>query len=119
MQALTLPALPPRDDPDLRVLGQLLSRAGVRAALRAVLLLISGHFAGFTEIRPLMEDVTHLSAAAISAVLLGYGATASQGSSATSPAALSSSAASAARSCSAARSAARRLGWPRSRSERC
>jgi predicted MFS family arabinose efflux permease len=70
---LTLPALPPRDNPNLRVLGQLLSRPGVRVALLAVLLLISGHFAGFTYIRPLMEDVTQLSVGAISAVLLGYG----------------------------------------------
>ncbi|WP_140627275.1 MFS transporter [Methylibium rhizosphaerae] len=72
-QWLTLPALPPRDNPDLRVLGRLLARPGVRVALLAVLLVISGHFAGFTYIRPLMEDVTHLSVSAISAVLLGYG----------------------------------------------
>lgn len=72
-QWLTLPALPPHDNPDLRVLGRLLARPGVRMALLAVLLVISGHFAGFTYIRPLMEDVTHLSVSAISAVLLGYG----------------------------------------------
>jgi predicted MFS family arabinose efflux permease len=73
VQVLTLPALPQRENPNLRVLGQLLSRPGVRVALLAVLLLISGHFAGFTYIRPLMEDVTQLSVGAISAVLLGYG----------------------------------------------
>ena len=72
-QAFTLPSLPPRDNPDLRVLGELLKRPGVRVALMAVLLVISGHFAGFTYIRPLMENVTHLSVSAISAVLLGYG----------------------------------------------
>ncbi|MCM5682367.1 MFS transporter [Schlegelella sp. S2-27] len=72
-QFFTLPALPPRDNPNLRVLGELLARPGVRMALLAVLLVISGHFAGFTYIRPLMEDVTHLSVSAISAVLLGYG----------------------------------------------
>ncbi|RZL03974.1 MAG: MFS transporter [Rubrivivax sp.] len=72
-QLLTLPSLPPRDNPDLRVLGELLRRPGVRVALLAVLLVISGHFAGFTYIRPLMENVTHLSVSAISAVLLGYG----------------------------------------------
>jgi len=69
----TLPALPPRDNPDLRVLGELLTRPSVRVALLAVLLVISGHFAGFTYIRPLMEQVTHLQVSAISAVLLGYG----------------------------------------------
>lgn len=72
-QLITLPALPPLGQPSLRVLGELLRRPGVRVALLAVLLVISGHFAGFTYIRPLMEDVTHLSVAAISAVLLGYG----------------------------------------------
>jgi DHA1 family purine ribonucleoside efflux pump-like MFS transporter len=45
----------------------------VRVALLAVLLVISGHFAGFTYIRPLMENVTHLSVSAISGVLLAYG----------------------------------------------
>lgn len=73
VQAFTLPALPPRDKPDLRVLGELLRRPPVRVALLAVLLVVSGHFAGFTYIRPLMEQVSHLSVGAISAVLLGYG----------------------------------------------
>jgi predicted MFS family arabinose efflux permease len=72
-QLATLPALPPRDHPNLRVLGKLLQRPGVRVALLAVLLVISGHFAGFTYMRPLMEDVTHLSVGAISAVLLAFG----------------------------------------------
>jgi predicted MFS family arabinose efflux permease len=73
VQLLSLPALPPRDRPSLRVLASLLARGNVRVALLAVLLVISGHFAGFTYIRPLMEDVTHLPVAAISAILLGYG----------------------------------------------
>lgn len=73
VQALTLPALPPRDKPNLAVLAELLRRPPVRVALLAVLLVVSGHFAGFTYIRPLMEQVTHLSVGAISAVLLGYG----------------------------------------------
>lgn len=72
-QLLTLPGLPPRNQPDLRVLGRLLNRPAVRVALLAVLLVISGHFAGFTYIRPLMEQVTQLSVGAITAVLLGYG----------------------------------------------
>ena len=73
VQFFTLPALPPRDNPNLRVLGELLTRRPVRVALLAVLLVISGHFAGFTYIRPLMEQVTHLSVSTITAVLLGYG----------------------------------------------
>jgi DHA1 family purine ribonucleoside efflux pump-like MFS transporter len=45
----------------------------VRVALIAVLLVVSGHFAGFTYIRPFMEHITHLSVSAISATLLAYG----------------------------------------------
>lgn len=72
-QVFTLPALPPQDNPSVRALGELLLRPRVQVALLAMLLVISGHFAGFTYIRPLMEQVTQLSAASISAVLLGYG----------------------------------------------
>jgi len=72
-QVFTLPSLPPRDNPDLRALGQLLGRPAVRIALFSVLLVISGHFAGFTYVRPLMENIAHLSVGAVSAVLLGYG----------------------------------------------
>ncbi|KQY88700.1 MFS transporter [Pelomonas sp. Root1444] len=73
VQFSTLPPLPPRDDPSLRVFAELLRRPPVRIALLAVVLVISGHFAGFTYIRPFMEQVTQLSVGAISAVLLGYG----------------------------------------------
>jgi predicted MFS family arabinose efflux permease len=73
IQLITLPRLPAQDFANLRALGQLLNRHGIRVALLAVLLVISGHFAGFTYIRPLMEDVTRLSVQAISAVLLAYG----------------------------------------------
>lgn len=72
-QLATLPALPPRDNPNLRVLGELLTRPSVRVALLAVVLVISGHFAGFTYIRPLMEQVTQLPVSTISVILLGYG----------------------------------------------
>jgi len=73
VQLVALPSLPPRDNPNLKVLGELLRRPPVRVALLAVLLVISGHFAGFTYIRPLMEQITHLSVATITGVLLGYG----------------------------------------------
>lgn len=72
-QFTALPSLPPRDRPDARVLLGLLGRPGVRVALLAVLLVISGHFAGFTYIRPLMEKVTHADVQTVSAMLLGYG----------------------------------------------
>jgi DHA1 family purine ribonucleoside efflux pump-like MFS transporter len=72
-QFFAIPSLPPKDNPNLKILFQLLGRTHVRVALVAVILIISGHFAGFTYIRPLLEDVTQLSVSAISAVLLGYG----------------------------------------------
>jgi DHA1 family purine ribonucleoside efflux pump-like MFS transporter len=72
-QFFAVPALPPKDNPSLRILFQLLGRTQVRVALLAVVLVISGHFAGFTYIRPLLEEVTRLSVSAISAVLLGFG----------------------------------------------
>ncbi|RYG14639.1 MAG: MFS transporter [Burkholderiales bacterium] len=73
VQLATLPAMPPRDQASLHGLRELLTRAPVRIALLAVLLVISGHFAGFTYIRAVMEDVTHLPVASITGVLLGYG----------------------------------------------
>ena len=72
-QLLALPPLPPRDKPNLRVLGELLRRPPVRAGLLVVLLIVAGHFAGFTYVRPFMEQVTHLPVAAVSGVLLAYG----------------------------------------------
>lgn len=73
VQLTALPPLPPRDRPNVRILLGLLGRPGVRVALLAVLLVISGHFAGFTYIRPLMEEVTHADVQTVSMVLLGYG----------------------------------------------
>lgn len=72
-QVRTLPALPPRENVSVSEFGKLLGSPSVRVALLAVLLIIAGHFAGFTYIRPFMEEVPHLSVGAISAILLGYG----------------------------------------------
>lgn len=72
-QLFAIPSLPPKDNPNIKILFQLLGRTHVRVALVAVILIISGHFAGFTYVRPLLEDITGLSVSAISAVLLGYG----------------------------------------------
>ncbi|HBP41044.1 MAG: MFS transporter [Vreelandella alkaliphila] len=72
-QLFAVPAMPPKDNPNLRTLFHLLKRTQVRVVLLAVVLMISGHFAGFTYIRPLLEEVAQLSVSAISAVLLGFG----------------------------------------------
>jgi predicted MFS family arabinose efflux permease len=73
VQLFAMPALPPKDAPSLKVLFALFRRTNVRVALLSVLFVVSGHFAGFTYIRPLMENITHLSVSVISAVLLAYG----------------------------------------------
>lgn len=72
-QVASLPSLPPVGTPSLATLGALLKRRSLRLALLTVLLAVSGHFAGFTYIRPLLEEVPMLSVAAISLVLLGFG----------------------------------------------
>jgi DHA1 family purine ribonucleoside efflux pump-like MFS transporter len=72
-QALTLPRLAPTAPPKLRGLWQVARRPSVAVALAGVLLVISGHFAGFTYVRPVLEQVTHLNVAAISLVLLAFG----------------------------------------------
>jgi DHA1 family purine ribonucleoside efflux pump-like MFS transporter len=48
-------------------------RPSVAAALIGVVLVISGHFAGFTYVRPVLEQVTHLDVRSISLVLLAFG----------------------------------------------
>lgn len=72
-QMLTLPKLPPLGAPNIRTLFGLLRRPSLRVALFTVLLVISGHFAGFTYVRPFLEQVPRLSIEAISLTLLAFG----------------------------------------------
>lgn len=72
-QLATLPSLPPIGSPSIATLLALLKRPSLRLALFTVLLAVSGHFAGFTYIRPLLEEVPMLSVTSISLVLLGFG----------------------------------------------
>jgi DHA1 family purine ribonucleoside efflux pump-like MFS transporter len=73
-QALTLPRLAPTTPPRLAGLLEVGRRPSVFFALIGVLLVISGHFAGFTYVRPVLEQVTQLDVRAISLVLLAFGA---------------------------------------------
>jgi len=74
MQIWLLPALPaarairPRDL--LRPLTQRMSRVG----LGAIVLLVAGHFAAYTYLKPLLQQVFGLSPGLVTALLLGYGA---------------------------------------------
>ncbi len=73
VQMLSLPSLPPQAKPNLRTLVELLRRPSIRLVLATILISISGHFAGFTYVRPYLEQVPALSIEAISLVLLAYG----------------------------------------------
>jgi DHA1 family purine ribonucleoside efflux pump-like MFS transporter len=72
-QMLTIPRLPPQSAPNIGTLFELVRRPSIRLALITVLLAISGHFAGFTYIRPFLEKVPELSIEMISLVLFAYG----------------------------------------------
>lgn len=73
VQMLTMPKLPPVAASSFRTLFDLLKRPAMRIGLIALLLVISGHFAGFTYVRPYLEQVPVLNIEAISLVLLAYG----------------------------------------------
>ncbi|MDQ7251459.1 MFS transporter [Dongia sedimenti] len=73
IQLLTLPSLPPQSKPNLRTLLHLLRRPSIRLVLATILITISGHFAGFTYVRPFLEQVPALKIELISLTLLAYG----------------------------------------------
>lgn len=73
VQMLTIPRLPAQSVPGIRTLFDLIGRSSIRLVLITILLSISGHFAGFTYVRPFLEQVPALSLETISAVLLAYG----------------------------------------------
>lgn len=72
-QLLTLPRLAPTSVPRLLGLVEVGRRPVVATALLGVLLVISGHFAGFTYVRPVLEQIAHLDVKAISLTLLAFG----------------------------------------------
>ncbi len=73
IQLVTLPSLPPQTKPNLRTLLHLLRRPSIRLVLATILITISGHFAGFTYVRPFLEQVPALKIEMISLTLLAYG----------------------------------------------
>ncbi|MET3667455.1 MFS transporter [Caulobacter sp. 1776] len=74
-QLATLPRLAPTSTPRLAGLIEVGRRPAVATALLGVLLVISGHFAGFTYVRPVLEQVAHLDVRAVSLSLLAFGVT--------------------------------------------
>ncbi|KRE00329.1 transporter [Bosea sp. Root381] len=73
VQMVALPRLPARGAADVGTLLSLLRRPSVTLVLGGVVVVISGHFAGFTYVRPFLEQVPRLSVEAISLVLLAFG----------------------------------------------
>lgn len=73
MQALAVPPLPPRTSASFATLAAVLRSPAMQLCLGTILLVVTGHFAGFTYIRPFMEDIPHFGVEAISAILLAFG----------------------------------------------
>ena len=72
-QLITLPKLPPLTAPTLGSFAAVLRRPRVLVGLATVILVMSGHFAGFTYVRPFLEQVPHLGVQMISLLLLAFG----------------------------------------------
>lgn len=72
-QALTLPAMPSNGPASLDTMAAVLRRPALRVALGTVLLVVAGHFAGFTFIRPFLEDVPGFGIEGVSQILLAFG----------------------------------------------
>ncbi|MGI4744568.1 MAG: MFS transporter [Janthinobacterium lividum] len=73
IQLATMPRLPSTDGPTLRTFFLLLRRPRIRTGLITVMFVISGHFAGFTYVRPFLEQVSRLDVRTLSMVLLAFG----------------------------------------------
>ncbi|MCX5379996.1 MFS transporter [Streptomyces sp. NBC_00091] len=71
---LLLPALPPAGPVTFPELPALLRRnRGVRAGVIVTFLVVTGQFAAYTFVRPILRDVSGIDAGLVSTLLLGYG----------------------------------------------
>lgn len=68
-----VPSLPPTGRTSLRTFTVLLRRKQIRFALVMIGLIVSAHFAGFTYVRPFLEEVATMNADAVSILLLAFG----------------------------------------------
>lgn len=73
VQVFVLPSLPSARAPGFSAFSAALSRRAVLIGLSTVVIVVSGHFAGFTFIRPFLEQVPQLSISTISLALLAFG----------------------------------------------
>lgn len=73
LQVLSLPTLPASTSNSLADVFRLTRRGGVQLGMLAILLLMTGHFAGSVYVRPFLEQVTLLETRSIALALLGFG----------------------------------------------
>lgn len=73
LQALSLPTLPASTSNSLADVFRLTRRRGIQLGMLAILLLMTGHFAGSVYVRPFLEQVTLLETRSIALALLGFG----------------------------------------------
>ncbi|MFD9792834.1 MFS transporter [Streptomyces sp. NPDC059070] len=68
-----LPSLPAADPVRLRTLGDQFRNRAVRAGVLTTFLLVSGHFAAFTFVSPVLQDVAGVSGRMVGPLLLVFG----------------------------------------------
>ncbi|MCA1441736.1 MFS transporter [Ensifer sp. IC4062] len=73
LQILSLPTLPASTSNSLSDVFRLTKRRTVQLGMLAILLLMTGHFAGSVYVRPFLEQVTLLGTGSIALALLGFG----------------------------------------------
>jgi DHA1 family purine ribonucleoside efflux pump-like MFS transporter len=73
LQLLSLPSLPASTSNSLGDVFRLTRRRTIQVGMLAILLLMTGHFAGSVYVRPFLEQVTLLTTAPIALALLGFG----------------------------------------------
>ena len=71
--AVRLPPLPPQRAVRIGELTRLLRNSRVRAGLLVIMLLVTGHFAAYTYVRPVLEGPYVVAPALVSALLLLFG----------------------------------------------
>lgn len=73
LQLLSLPRLPASTSNSLGDVFRLTRRRSIQVGMLAILLLMTGHFAGSVYVRPFLEQVTLLTTGSIALALLGFG----------------------------------------------
>lgn len=73
LQWISLPTLPASTSNSLADVFRLTRRRGIQIGMLAILLLMTGHFAGSVYVRPFLEQITLLTTGPIALALLGFG----------------------------------------------